>query len=164
MLQVCSDCSQAVGKWCSHCLFPVVVTSLKQSVNNLYWQAWRHYQTNYQTCYKPGCSNKSAGYSHDITRLLQGWRHKVVTILLYHDCIEFVGTILQQVCQYQQGWRFLQVVNSLFHTWDKQWEHMLLTACMSVADLLQDVRFLRRVYHSTELVQCPVYTHKTHKL
>jgi hypothetical protein len=39
----------------------------------------------------------------------------------------------------------------------------LLTACMSVADLLQDVRFLR-VYHSTGLVQCPVYTHKTHKL
>ena len=32
LLQVCS---QAVDKMCSHCLFPVVVTSLEQAVNNL---------------------------------------------------------------------------------------------------------------------------------
>jgi hypothetical protein len=36
--------SQAVNKLCSHCLFPVVVTSLEQAVNNLE-QAWWHYQT-----------------------------------------------------------------------------------------------------------------------
>ena len=28
-------CSQAVDKLCSHCLFPVVGTSLEQAVNNL---------------------------------------------------------------------------------------------------------------------------------
>jgi hypothetical protein len=28
------------------------------------------------------------------TRMLHGWRHKVVTILLYHDCIGLVGTTL----------------------------------------------------------------------
>jgi hypothetical protein len=32
LLQICS---QAVNKLCSHCLFPVVVTSLEQAVNNL---------------------------------------------------------------------------------------------------------------------------------
>jgi hypothetical protein len=32
LLQVCS---QAVDKLCSHCLFPVAVTSLEQAVNNL---------------------------------------------------------------------------------------------------------------------------------
>jgi hypothetical protein len=29
--------------------------------------------------------------------MLQGWWHKVVTILLYHDCIRLVGKTLQQV-------------------------------------------------------------------
>ena len=33
LLQICS---QAVNKLCPHCLFPVVVTSLEQAVNNLY--------------------------------------------------------------------------------------------------------------------------------
>ena len=32
LLQICS---QVVDKLCSHCLFPVVVTSLEQAVNNL---------------------------------------------------------------------------------------------------------------------------------
>ena len=32
LLQICS---QAVDKLCSHCLFPVVGTSLEQAVNNL---------------------------------------------------------------------------------------------------------------------------------
>jgi hypothetical protein len=32
LLQICS---QAVDKLCSHCLFPVVVTSVEQAVNNL---------------------------------------------------------------------------------------------------------------------------------
>ena len=32
LLQICS---QAVDKLCSHCLFPVVVTSLDQAVNSL---------------------------------------------------------------------------------------------------------------------------------
>jgi hypothetical protein len=39
--------SQAVDKLSSHCLFPVVVTSLEQAVN-IFQQAWWHYQT----CYK----------------------------------------------------------------------------------------------------------------
>ena len=33
--QVVTICSQAVNKLCSHCLFPVVGTSLEQAVNNL---------------------------------------------------------------------------------------------------------------------------------
>jgi hypothetical protein len=37
--------------------------------------------------------------------MLQGWRHKVVTILLYHDCIGLVGTTLQQVWYHQ--WQLL---------------------------------------------------------
>jgi hypothetical protein len=36
-------------------------------------------------------------YNHDITRMLQDRSHKVVTILLSHDCIGLVGTILLQV-------------------------------------------------------------------
>jgi hypothetical protein len=37
-----------------------------------------------------GCSDKS-------DTVMIGWSHKVVTILLDHDCIGFVGTTLQQV-------------------------------------------------------------------
>jgi hypothetical protein len=33
--------------------------------------------------------------NHDITRMIQGWPHKVVTILLYQDCSRLVGTTLQ---------------------------------------------------------------------
>ena len=36
--------------------------------------------------------------------MLQGWQHKVVAILLYHDCIMTIST------------RLLQAVNSLFQT------------------------------------------------
>jgi hypothetical protein len=42
------------------------------------------------------CSNKLCSwYSHDITKMLQGWRHKVViTFLFYHDCIGLVWATL----------------------------------------------------------------------
>jgi hypothetical protein len=50
--------------------------------------------------------------------MLQGWRHKVVTILLYHNCIGLVGATLQQVWQYQQGC------------------YKLLTACSKLVDNL----------------------------
>jgi hypothetical protein len=51
--------AQAVDKSC-YCLFPVVVTSLEQAVNNL-WQDWWHYQT----CYKLV-----------LTSLIQSWYNK----------------------------------------------------------------------------------------
>jgi hypothetical protein len=43
--------------------------------------------------------------------MLQGWRPKIVTILLYHDCTRLVE------------------IRNLLTTWDKQCEHKLLTAC-----------------------------------
>jgi hypothetical protein len=48
--------------------------------------------------------------------MLQGWRHNAVTILLYHDCIELVGTTLQQVWYYQQGC-YKVVLTSLIQSW-----------------------------------------------
>ena len=35
--------------------------------------------------------------------MLQGWRNKVVTMLLHHDCTSLFGTTLQQVWEYQQS-------------------------------------------------------------
>jgi hypothetical protein len=46
--------------------------------------------------------------------MLQGWRHKVVTILLYQDCIGLVGTNFATSLIIST--RLLQVVNSLFQT------------------------------------------------
>jgi hypothetical protein len=52
-------------------------------------------------------------YNHDITRMLQVWRHKVVTILLYHMT---VSDLLEQRCHKSDVTKLavLQVVNSLF--------------------------------------------------
>ena len=44
LLQICSQAVD-IFKMCSHCLFPVVVKSLEQAVNNLEQARW-------QTCYK----------------------------------------------------------------------------------------------------------------
>jgi hypothetical protein len=52
---------------------------------------------------------------HDITRMLQGSPHKVVTILLFHDCIGLVGTTLQRTSLIMPS-SLLQVVNSFFQT------------------------------------------------
>jgi hypothetical protein len=42
-----------------------------------------------------GCSNKSDTVMHDIARMLQSWRRKVVTILLYHMT---ASDLLEQPC------------------------------------------------------------------
>jgi hypothetical protein len=65
------------------------------TLSRLFWQVW---------------------YSHDITRMLQGWRHKVVTILLYHDCIGLLGTTLQQAWWHYQTCHKV-VLTSLIQSW-----------------------------------------------
>jgi hypothetical protein len=72
--------------------------------------------------------------------MLQGWWHKVVTILLYHDCIGLVGTTLQQVWQYQQGcYKLLTASAELVDNfWDKQCEHNLLTVCWQTCHKMWD--------------------------
>jgi hypothetical protein len=89
-----------------------------------------------------GCFNKSDTVMIYITRMFQGWRHKVVTILLYHDYIGLVGTTLQQVWQYQQGCYKL-----LFQTC---WQLVTCSATDNLlTNLLQDVRlYILRVWNS----------------
>ena len=63
--------------------------------------------------------------------MLQGWGHKVVTILLYHDWIGLVGTTLQQVWWYHQGcYKLLTTCSKLVDNLGQQCEHNLLTACL----------------------------------
>jgi hypothetical protein len=96
LLQICS---QAVDMLCSHCLFPVVVTSLEQ--------AWWHYQT----CYKVV-----------LTSLMQSWYNRNVTTLMTQGCNNIVISWLYQTCWDNLATsliistRLLQVVNSLFQT------------------------------------------------
>jgi hypothetical protein len=103
LLQICS---QAVDKLYSHCLFPVVVTSLEQAVNNLK-QAWWHYQT----CYKVV-----------LTSLIQSWYNKNVTMLTTQGCNNIAISWLYQTCWNNLATsliistRLLQVVNELFQT------------------------------------------------
>jgi hypothetical protein len=106
LLQICS---QAVNKLCSHYLFPVVVTSLEQAVNNLkqaWWQSW-HYQT---------CSKVV------LTSLIQSWYNKNVTRLMKQGCNNIVISWLYRTCWNNLATsliistRLLQVVNSLFQT------------------------------------------------
>ena len=88
LLQVCKQVelnykSVSNYKLCSHCLFPVVVTSLGQAANNLK-QAWWHYQT----CYKVV-----------LTSLIQSWYNKNVTRLITQGCyIMTVSNLLEQPC------------------------------------------------------------------
>jgi hypothetical protein len=131
LLQVCKQVVTNLFTSCRQDVFALFVPSccksLEQAVNNLYkldgiirlvtrlfWQVW---------------------YSlHDITRMLQGWRHKRVTILLYQDyqtCWNnlvtslTISTSLLQVVNLGQTVRIRQLVDGL------------------LSDLLQDVRFLR---------------------
>ena len=77
--------------------------------------------------------------------MLQGWRYKVVTILLYHDCSD----VLEQHCNKSDNAIKIatsceQLVPNLMTTWEQKrvtCEHNVLTCLL--ADLLQDARFLR---------------------
>jgi hypothetical protein len=69
---------------CVRTACPKLSTSLEQAV---------------KTCQDllQGCSNKSDTVMIDITILLQSCVANLVTFLLYHDCIKFVRTTLEQV-------------------------------------------------------------------
>jgi hypothetical protein len=78
----------------------VVLTSLIQSwysknVTNLTTQDCNNIVISwlYRTCYKVVLTSLIQSWYNK--RMLQGWRHKIVTILLCHDCIGLVGTTLQ---------------------------------------------------------------------
>jgi hypothetical protein len=67
--------------------------------------------------------------------MLQGWRHNVATILLYHDCT-CISDLLEQPCNKsdiirQQGcYKLLTACFKLVDNYrNKQCEHNLLTAC-----------------------------------
>ncbi len=94
LLHVCKQFVTNLFTSCQQVVFALLVSMLLQ-------QVWNKLST---TCNKlDGIIRLAARlfqqvwYSLDITRMLQGRRHKFVTILLYHDCIRLVGTTLQQV-------------------------------------------------------------------
>jgi hypothetical protein len=89
LLQVCKQvaCCKSVHKLSTSCV--------RTACYQLLWQVWNKLLT---TCIislmalsdlLQGCYNKFNKVII-ITRMLQGWRHKVVIILLYHDCIKLV--------------------------------------------------------------------------
>ena len=93
--------------------------------------------------------------------MLHGWQHKVVAILLYHDCNKSVTSLIIST-------RLLQVVNSfvpnLLTTCNKPCEHNLLTACLQTCYKLWDFYVCRgpiigRLKHSFQ-----VYTRKDPQL
>ena len=111
LLQVCKQVVTNLFTSCQQVVFALLVPRLLEQVwnkllttckkldgiirlvTNLFWQVW---------------------YSHDITRMLQGWWHKVVTILLYHDCIRLYRTCWNNLAtNLILSTRLLQVVNSL---------------------------------------------------
>jgi hypothetical protein len=68
--------------------------------------------------------------------MLQGWRHKVLATLLYHDCIGLVGTTLQQVWWYQQGcYKLLTACSKLVDNLGQAVRRQLVDGLL--ADLLQ---------------------------
>ena len=73
LLQICS---QAVDKLCSHCLFPVVVTSLEQAVKQLVTSLMASSEL------LQGCSNKCdtvmIAYNNNVTRLTTQGRNNIV--------------------------------------------------------------------------------------
>jgi hypothetical protein len=75
-----------------------------------------------------GCSNKS-----DITRMSQGRRHKVVTILLSYYV---VADVLEQPCN-----KLLTACSKLVNNFGQAVRTQLVDGLL--ADLLHDVRFLR---------------------
>ena len=106
LLQICSQA--AVDKLCSHCLFPVVVTSLEQAVDNL---CNKFDGIIIKTCYKVV-----------LTSLIQSWYNKNVTRLTTQDCNNIVISWLYRTCwnnlatSLMISTSLLQVANSLFQT------------------------------------------------
>jgi hypothetical protein len=94
--------------------------------------------------FPPGVSIAKVWYSHDITRMSQGWRHKVVTILLNHDYNGLVGTTKSNS---------IDNINKVVDNLGQAVRTQLIDGLS--ADLLQDVRFLR-VYES-QLVRNSYY-------
>ena len=76
--------------------------------------------------------------------MLQGGRHKFVTILLYHDCIGLVGTTLHAT-NLIVSTRLLQIVITACSKLVDNLGQAVRTQLVDglLADLLQDVRFLR---------------------
>jgi hypothetical protein len=70
--------------------------------------------------------------------MLQGWWHKVVRILLYHDCIELVGTTLQQ--DYQKG--CCNCYNKLFQTCWQLGTSSVNTTCWQTCYKMWDFCFV----------------------
>jgi hypothetical protein len=123
LLQICS---QAVNKLCSHCLFPVVGTSLGPAINNLQ-QAWWHYQT---------CSKVV------LTNLIQSWYNKNVTRLTTQGCNNIVISWLYRTCWNNLATsliistRMLQVVNCLFQTCWQLGTSSANTSCWRLVGIL----------------------------
>jgi hypothetical protein len=91
LLQVCKQVVTNLFTSCRQVVFALLVPSCQQVWNRLL-----------TTCNKlDGIIRlvtrlfQQVWHSHDITRMLQGWRHKVETTLLHHDCI---SDLLEQPC------------------------------------------------------------------
>jgi hypothetical protein len=71
--------------------------------------------------------------------MLQGWRHKVVTILLYHDCIGLVGTTFNKSDNINKVvTRLLTACSKLVDNLGQAVRRQLVDSLF--ADLLQDAR------------------------
>jgi hypothetical protein len=99
----------------------IILPSLLQVVNNL-WQAWWHYQT----CCKVV-----------LTSLIQSWYNKNVTRLMTQGCNNIVVSWMYRTCWNNLAisliisTRFLQVVNSLFHTFWQLGTSSANTTCLT---------------------------------
>jgi hypothetical protein len=97
-------------------------------VTKLFWQVW---------------------YSHDLTRMLQSWRHKLVTILLYQRCWNLLQDVrrlhvssfklskctrknLTSLPTSRQQVVFALLVPSCQQVWNK-----LLTTCKNLVDIIR---------------------------
>ena len=88
--------------------------------------------------------------------MLQGWRHKVVAILLYHDCNSLVGTSLTILT------RSLQVVNSLFQTcWQLVTSRANTTCWRLVCRLATSRAIFTCVQQKSDTVTTMAYTNYT---
>jgi hypothetical protein len=93
---------------CVRTACPKLSTRLEQTVNNLF--------NNLVDIIRfVARLSQQVRYSHDITILLQPCVVKLVTFLLYHDCIRLVRTC-NLVTSLIMPSSLLQVVNSLFQT------------------------------------------------
>jgi hypothetical protein len=134
---------QAVDKLCSHCLFPVVVTSLEQAVNNLK-QAWWHYQT----CYKVVLTSLiRSWYNKNVTRLTTQGCNNIVISWLYRTCWNNLATSLIMSSN------LLQVVNcSLFQTCWQLGTSSANTTCWRLVDV--QTCYLYLPYTRKNLTSC----------